>query len=31
MYFISRKAMFPVIGVAAGVLGTIIAITGFFA
>lgn len=30
MYFISRKTMFPVIGIAAGLVGTIIAITGFF-
>jgi Domain of unknown function (DUF4337) len=31
MYFISRKPMFPVIGVIAGLVGTVIAITGFFA
>jgi hypothetical protein len=31
MYFISRKLMFPVIGAAAGIAGTLIAITGFFA
>jgi Domain of unknown function (DUF4337) len=28
LYFISRKKMFPVMGVAAGVAGTVIAITG---
>jgi hypothetical protein len=29
LYFISRKKMFPVMGVIAGVAGTVIAITGF--
>jgi hypothetical protein len=31
MYFISRKTMFPVIGVIAGIAGTVIAISGLFA
>jgi len=31
MYFISRKTMFPVIGVIAGVAGALIAISGIFA
>ena len=29
LYFISRKGMFPVLGVTAGVAGAVIAITGF--
>jgi hypothetical protein len=29
LYFISRKGMFPVLGVTAGVVGAVIAITGF--
>jgi hypothetical protein len=29
MYFISRKLMFPVIGIIAGVAGAVVAITGF--
>jgi hypothetical protein len=31
MYFISRKKMFPVIGVIAGIAGTVIAVSGLFA
>ena len=29
LYFISRKKMFPVLGIIAGIAGTVIAITGF--
>jgi hypothetical protein len=29
LYFISRKGLFPVLGVTAGVAGAVIAITGF--
>lgn len=31
MYFISRKTMFPVIGVIAGIAGVVIAVSGLFA
>jgi hypothetical protein len=30
LYFISKKKMFPAMGIAAGLLGAVIAITGLF-